>query len=347
MTANDIIQSVQDLVNDVTPRFDISDLLYKHKCSYLLSLYSNKYSKQLLLEKVVNNAAIKERYTALKPLFENNDLSYAVIKGAVLSKVAYGNKWVRISGDIDLLVRKQDSDSVKSILLNNGFVQGRVADNMIVPFSRREILFQTAMSHQTAPYVKATESKLCPYINVDINTDIIWGESTEKTDMNFVLSHITQEHICGITVNKLTAEMEFVSLCLHHYKDMNSLYLLSTKGLHLNLFCDIFYYLKANQLDKELLLQISDRLNVSKYIYYCLFFTDQIFDSPVLKEYLNLFEIAKDAVIMETYGLSDDERKVWNISFLERLFHSDLSEYLHTYMTEKDLEKVKSNQLYM
>ena len=56
-----------------------------------------------------------------------------------LSVAAYGNPYARKSGDIDQLICRSDIDEVKQLLLDQGFVQGRVTANGIQPFSQREL----------------------------------------------------------------------------------------------------------------------------------------------------------------------------------------------------------------
>ena len=88
----DIIQSVRNLSKGEEAELDISDILYRHRCSYLLSLTKDKkYLKILASEKFLSKMAVIERYKALAPFFENTDINYAVIKGAVLSLCAYND----------------------------------------------------------------------------------------------------------------------------------------------------------------------------------------------------------------------------------------------------------------
>lgn len=44
--------------------------------------------------------------------------------------------------------------------------------------------------------------------------------------MGLVLSATEPAEICGAPLRKLSCEMELIALCLHHYKDANSLFLL-------------------------------------------------------------------------------------------------------------------------
>ena len=247
---NEYIKSIRALVNGEKSDLDISKLLYKHNCFYLLSKYceSDTVTNFRSYERVLNKISIDQRLKTCQGLFKSfaeNNIPYAVVKGAVLSQAAYNDPYVRRSGDIDILIRRSDADLAKKLMYEYGFIQGRVTDSGVTPFSRKELLFQCAMSHQMAPFIKESLNKLCPYVNVDINLDLMWGESDVKADINFVLGYTQTTSIGGIEFTKLTPEMEFIALCLHHYKDMNSLYLLYTKGLTLGLFCDIYHYSKT------------------------------------------------------------------------------------------------------
>lgn len=299
---------------------------------------------------MLNKICVNERYKVCKDIFdifESNNIPYAVIKGAVLSKMAYGDIYYRKSGDIDILINRKDIDIVKQIMIGNDFIQGHVTNGEFVHFRRRELLFQTAMSHQMAPFIKQTSNPLCPYVNVDINFDIIWSESELEIDMDYVLSHIQMMEIYNTNIKKLPPEMEFVALCLHHYKDMNSIYLLSHGSLKLSLFEDIYNYLKKVSLDKSTLQEICNHLNVTEYVNYCIYYTNEVFNDSLLNEFLSLLHTDKVESILHTYGLADEEIKEWEVSFHDRLYNVDINDYFNTNLSEKNLEKIKLNNLFM
>lgn len=270
-----ILVSINELIKGKQPTIDISELLYRHKCLYLLSKMSSEYQYINKVQKDMerNSICIKESYQMCQSIFktfESQSVQYAVIKGAILSNVAYGSPFNRYANDIDILINRRDSDVVKKILYDKGFVQGKATKEGIKCFTRKELLFQSALSHQVAPFIKASESSVFPYINIDLNIDIMWGEHNEKVDMQFVLEKTMSTSICGVEVKKLIPEMEFISLCMHHYKDMNSIYLLSDRSLKLKLFLDIYMYIKNCVMDENLLHLFSEQLKVKQYIYYCL-----------------------------------------------------------------------------
>ena len=341
MTADQIVKAVRDCVRGEKPQDDIVDILRTHKC---YALINRGNTAQEMMERVINLAAVKERYRACEPFFKNASFPYAVIKGAVLSSSIFQDPYRRVSGDIDILINRKDADKSKALLKSCGFIQGRVTENGIVPFSRKEIIYQTSTSHQTAPYVKETESKLCPYVNVDINMDILWGECEHRSNMDEVLSHTQKHCLFGMDLYKLTPEMEFVALCLHHYKDMNSIYLLSERGLSLGLLCDIYFYLKNVIPSPNKICEISHKFDVGKYVYVCLLHTMEIFEDTLLMPYMDSLKKDCDERLLNSFGLNDIERKYWDIPLKERLFHPDLPQYMQKFLTDEDLKKIHINR---
>lgn len=100
----DIIESIRAIVRGYNAEFDISELLYKHKCHYLLSKIDNlnEYTRRAQLENNIQFVYTNHCYNTCKDFFNflnKNNIQYAVIKGAVLSKVAYGNPYIRKSCD--------------------------------------------------------------------------------------------------------------------------------------------------------------------------------------------------------------------------------------------------------
>lgn len=341
MTADQTIEAVRACARGEEPQIDISDTLRAHKCYPLIK---QENTAQEMMERVVNLATVKERYRQCEPFFKNASFPYAVIKGAVLSSAVCGDPYRRVSGDIDILINRRDADKAKTVLKSCGFVQGRVTENGIVPFSRKEILYQTSTSHQTAPYIKETDNKLCPYVNVDINMDILWGECEHRSDMDKVLSYTEKYSLFDMEFYKLTPEMEFVALCLHHYKDMNSIYLLSQGSLSLGLLCDIYFYIKNVRPSANKIYEISRQFEVGRYVYVCLAHTMDIFADILLVPYIDALKNDCDYRLLNSFGLNDKERKYWDISLRERLFHTDLRQYMQRFLTDADREKIRINR---
>ena len=348
-----IIQELRRLVNgEETDSLELAEILYHHRCYALLTEmqleceWKQKAQRSLMLHQL----SLRRRYLSCKPVWETlsaERIPFAVVKGAVLSQTAYGSVNKRVSGDVDMLIRREDADTVKRIFREQGFIQGQLQDGRVVPFTRAEQLFYASASHQLAPFMREESDLLCPYINVDVNFDIFWGESEKHADMSFVLSEMEQTTICGVKVQKLPAEMEFIAMCLHHYKDMNSLYLLYNGNLKLSLFCDLLFYIRYNDLCTSKLLKLAQELSVAPYLYYCLHYTNLLFDDPKVQTLRDAMETPAGHELLSCYGLTEEERKEWTIPFEERLFGSGMRAYLEAGFTESDWSKIRKNQQYL
>ena len=185
------------------------------------------------------------------------NIPYAVVKGVVLSQRIYGVAGARISGDVDIVLPRRYADTAKELLIRNGFCQGYQIRDRIVPYNRRSIIFQASQTHQLAPFICKTTNPLCPFINYDINTSLHWGRN--RIDLYEFLSDPVDFSFGQISFRTLPKEKEFLALCLHHYKDWNSIFLISEHGIPLSHFFDIYGYLVIQRPDIQVLLNLSEK----------------------------------------------------------------------------------------
>ena len=348
MTSKEIIDALHSLTNgESVGDEEIKRILQKHGCYYLMERMATP-NTQLRMKLLINKGTVSARYRICADFFKKlADIPYAVIKGAVLSKEIYGSVAYRFSGDIDLLVSYRNLERVRKILADYGFVQGRVQNNGISLYTRAECVYQQNYSHQLAPFIKKTGEPKCPFVNVDVNYDIFWGERERQTDMDAFLTNLKNITIEDVEVRKLAPEEEFISLCLHHYKDMNSVYLLSMGNLRLSLLCDIYYYLKNVNLDMDLLLKKSRMFGATEYMYYCLYYTSKIFGSKDLQDISVPFRSEKADRLLNQFGLTEKERRIWKEPFEDRLLSNNFLDLYSAYLTDTDYRKIEINERYM
>lgn len=325
----------------------LKEILEQQKCLYLMSKIQDcaeENSSFLKLNQVVQNY----RYKFCEDIFnELNELSYAVIKGALLSERIYSKPYFRVSGDIDILISSKNIERVTQILKKNGFVQGKIRDAELENCTRQELVYYKMYTHQLASFFKKTDFTYCPFINIDVNLGIFWGESDRVIDMDEFLSSLEKRTVYGVDVLGLSPVHEFIALCLHHYKDLNSIYLLAEKGIDLSMFVDIFYYLIKVCPDIDELNENAEKYRVKEYIYYCIFWTNEIFQHPLLRRYLSKLENPQVFTILDYYGLTASERTKWNIPFPARVFDKDFCAYFRKDLKEDDIRKIEINRYYI
>ncbi len=78
-------------------------------------------------------------------------------------------------------------------------------------------------------------------IEIDLNFDIFWDEyEGKRIDIDEFLSDTIEMEIYGVKVKTFPPIKALIQLVLHHYKDMNSLFLLATrKSIRYDMFKDI------------------------------------------------------------------------------------------------------------
>lgn len=290
------------------------------------------------VQSVLDKAARKVKYQHLMGLLEERaDFLYAVVKGEVLSCLAYGGPGKRTSGDIDVLVDRKDLKKLEAVLKEGGFATEEL--------SRQDQIVARAFSHQVAPYYKQLPLGM---LEVDINYEIIWGEwNGKKPSVGEMLAQREFIDIFGVRVPTLRVEDAFIQLCLHHYKDMNSLYHLTRSNpIRRRLFEDVagFWRLQKEQMNLERLETWMEEYRLTPFLYYIVYYTAQICDAPGLAAWAQKLETPAGCSLLDTFGLAESERKAWPIPFEERLENDDLPLLVRSLLTEKEMEKVEQNQ---
>lgn len=283
-----------------------------------------------------------ERYIQLKKILSDVTAPYAVIKGEPLSLLCYNEKSVRDSQDIDILIDRQHISYFERLLQENDFIRLMNQNEFV---NRESRILCISQSHQIPPYVKETSNQ---QIEIDLNFDIFWGEYTGKRiDIAEFLADTIVQDIYGCKVKALSPLKAMVQLILHHYKDMNSLFLLATrKSIKYSMFKDVYCLWKNNQeaISLEKLYAISSEYEIIPYVFYVLYFTNWIFQNSDLNRYVDAFRTSEGEALLDYYGLAEKERKTWRYDFKTRLESDNLYNLIKDDLTEKDQEKITINK---
>lgn len=262
---------------------------------------------------------------------------YAIIKGEALSLMAYGELGKRNSQDIDLLISPKYIGIAKVILNDNGFYY--------IIKNKYDKVLTLSMSHQSPTYIKKTKIS---YIYLDLNHSIFWGEYAGKcVDIDTFLEDIIDMEIYGCNMKTLPPIKMLIQLILHHYKDMNSIFLLATrKSIKRSMFDDVYFLLKNNLEDIPLdkLYTLSKFYGIIPFVYYVLYHVGLFFQDETLREYISAFKTDEGERLLNFYGLNDNERREWKCNVTMRLETENLYDFIKDDLTAKDIEKIKMNR---
>ena len=281
------------------------------------------------------------KYMSLASIFEDlnqRDFPYANIKGEVLSLYAFGQYGQRTYGDIDILVSRKNLHKLEDMLMQYGYTSSTK--------TRAEKVLMISASHQTATWLKTTNRNFKSV--VDVNFDLFWGEYTGlHIDIDKFLSDTIEMEIYGMRVKTLSPLKAMIQLILHHYKEMNSIYLIAVHDcIKYSMFQDVYFLWKNNNgtISLNTLYALSSEYEIIPYVFYILYFTNKIFNDHELSRYIEAFRTSEGVSLLDCYGLADHERKLWKVDFQTRLKTENLYDLIKNDLTDRDLAKVKRNR---
>ena len=265
---------------------------------------------------------------------EENKLNYVIVKGCPLAYYKTGNHGSRLSGDIDILLDRQDIKKASEILENNGF------KNAYKP-SRAERVLMVSNSHQILPFYKEI-GKLS--VEIDVNFDLFWGEYRGK---RIPVAEFIEDSVCmeifGRKIRTLSPLKMILQVILHHYKELNSLFYLTGRcGIKRRMFEDIYLLCKRYEFEISVdkLFAICNDYEIIPYAFYMFYYTKQVFGDDILDPYIDKFRTESGEELLNYYGLTKEERKIWKMDFMTRL-DADVSKYIYQEMTERERSKLE------
>lgn len=298
---------------------------------------------------LINKVNHFQKLSDLKVLYNSlGNLPHVTIKGVGFALIAFKDFGMRSSSDMDFIVDKAKLKEFKRILTNLGYTQGKynIKTRVIKSFSREECLFYELNTHQAAPFVKLNEKGIPIYI--DLNFKLTWAENQLE---DIILDDFIQDS-ADLTINELQLKMlplekMLLQICLHHYREFNSIYLIY-KGNSINLqrFCDIYFFImnNYNKIRWDYFINISKKYNLGYFVYYVFYYTNFIFESKKLKLIISKLELEDFANrrSLNMFGLSEIERKKWSVDFSTRLNTTDQKKLIFDSLSSPDIKKIKT-----
>jgi len=185
---------------------------------------------------LIKNMLLWEEFCRIQDAFKKAGIKTIPLKGIILSETLYHNFSLRPMGDIDILVKENDLDRAKNVLISLGYkmsLKGLTQNywkDYHCHYQFREPFKETLIEIHWA---------FAPPRPNKINLNEVWERSETQC-------------INGIEVSTLSPEDTLLLLCLHACKNITTL-----KNIPLINLCDIH----------EIITQYTDRLNYAYIVH--------------------------------------------------------------------------------
>lgn len=259
---------------------------------------------------------------------DRHGIEYSLLKGIVLSQVAYGDLGSRDFKDNDMLIHSSQIDEAVAVMKQKGYVQGMInhKTNSVTPLPRREIMIRSMISHEVIPLIKYIEdSPFLEYHALDLqfSLDLMTSRRTD-TAVRQMLERSQNIDIAGQKVRTLEWEDLLLFMLIHLSREATSeMDVMAYKDVLLYKFMDIHRFLNSPQvnLDWNKFLQQAQDLNFQKEVFYALYHTRVLYGEAGPEGFLEALDIEDQEFINHVYHYNSDEIAIrWENSFSERLF---------------------------
>lgn len=230
----------------------------------------------------------KSYFSCLKyvsELLSDVKAKYAFLKGALLCYIY--PKGYRTSNDIDILVAPEDVSLIGEILLENGFIQGNIKNDVFIPATRKEIIESKMMRGETVPYIKKVDLPGLKYVEIDINFSLDY-KTNEDTILYEVLNNTVYKEIDDFRIKTLNDFDFIIHLCSHLYKEATTLpWIKMKRDMSLYKYCDIYMLLDSmTDVEKNILYERSTNLGLDKILGFAIIQVSELFETEEDSLYL-------------------------------------------------------------
>ena len=283
-------------------------LLLNHNfAAYGFQKYIPAYYRRLLNDSMYSNYVMNnERLSELKKIkvqMKQKGVLFAPVKGAYLIDNVYKNRCIRMTNDIDVLIRRRDVSILENIMKENGYILGHydnITGNITVPERKEKMIYKTKM-YNLLPFIKLSD--IVPKTAIIFDFSFALDFSLDITPVDEMLeSSISTDS--GI---ELLPEHFFIHMCCHHYREASNVaWILLGKDLNLIKFCDVreFILQKMNSESINKAVQFAKKHKLEKAVYFTVYFTREIYNDGYETEILQSLNM-EDETFLYQFGEND------------------------------------------
>lgn len=272
----------------------------------------------------VKNESFKHSLNFLGGILSGARFKYALLKGSYLQSLYPSG--LRTSNDIDILISFKNITEISKILLVNGFVQGYIRNNEIVPATRTQIVSSQMNRGETVPFIKEVDYPYMRFFEIDLNFSLDFKpEKGHSAVESFLDNAVPDIHTENGDLYTLAKDDFLIQLCTHLYKEAatyNWVEFGRDQGLYKYLDIYLFTEMFKNAVNCEKI----NALGLEKECFYALDGTNRLFDLNIPLDGINVYDTS---YIKHIKNIANKKTFAYDMDFVEWVFCSRKGEMLH------------------
>ena len=263
----------------------------------------------------------------LGEIFKNADFPFALLKGALLSRIYPIG--LRTSNDFDVLINQQDVQKITDLLIANGFKQGFLRNDSFTPATRSDIIFAKMNKGETVPFVKRIDLPHMTWLEIDVNFSLDFKATQENDVVRDFLSRTEKSiNLENGALPTLSRADFLIHLCAHLYKEATTLHWVNVqRDLSLYKFSDIYLFLDL-YLDEPFVDELVEtvlKYDLKDESYYTFYYTRELFslNNPLLDSLIEKIKPDNTDVIKQVYDPVGKKTYAFDMDYTEYFFNSN------------------------
>lgn len=301
-------------------------LVSKHILHFGTDVIPGLFRRQLLFLNLGNRERNREMFrelSAVLSMLNASGIPYSPLKGAYLIPYIYQDLSVRLSNDIDILIRQEDVEQICGIMKEAGYVMGVYDDpsRSVIPAKRRDDIYWKTQMGNIHPFVKISENPFLDFLVVDFAFDVDPVHRNTRIAVDMLENTVVTE-ILGTQTRLLHPTDFLIQVCTHLYKEACARHAAEETHADLNLikFCDVRELVLAqwDLTDPEQCDRLAERAkhhHVENALYYCFDCCKAIYGDafwePILQKLSRTSETFEEP-------LTPDRQQFWDSIFRRR-----------------------------
>lgn len=281
-------------------------------------------ARAVMLYNTARADSFRREYMRLRSAFADRNLTALPRKGIYLAWAVYPDPSWRAMGDVDFLVRREDTDALRTVMHELGYQQGSLSPDYrrVTPITREVEAFWLLNAGSTPAFLRPVADPALDVLAVDLRYHIAEPAMKKDFAMQQIFARSRTAWVHGRQTELASREDFFLDVCVHLYREAVTLTAIEAqKDIRLHKYVDVAELLAtpSEAPDAQTLVRLCRDNDLGKEMFFVLSQTAELLADSVPADLLDALDPG-DHVYLDEYGTVDGKPQTWRDPLRVRAF---------------------------